>query len=294
MRTSRTCASEDFAPNMLPTTRRQLFNDVLKIHWKRLLVLGCIMLLFTLPLSISQWVQDAYNMYVQTVAQQLESAEAEEMYYSLAIMDAMRQMVNVLLWGVVGLGIAGSARIIRQFAWGEYTYLLRDFIQGIRENGKHMVLLFAFTGFIYGMCYGVIVMSQYQSELLTVLSFIQVSLSVVAVLPTCALCLTMIPVYKNTFKQYMRLSFVIYLKTNLKTLFAIFCVVILYAPLLLPVPFVHIIGGVVHTLLTPYIFLGWTLYTYSVYDEHINPRYYPELVGRGLFYEDASCAEKIE
>ena len=252
------------------------------------------MMLFTLPLSISQWMQDAYNMYVQAVAAQSEPTEAEAMYYTIATMDGIRQMVNVLLWGIMGVGMAGTSRIIRQLAWGEHIYLLRDFIRGIRDNGKHMVLLFALVGFTYGMCRGVIGMLPYGPESLTLVSFIQVALSVVVALPMCALCLTMIPVYKNTLKQYMRLSFAVYLKTNLKTLFATFCAVILYVPLLLPLPFVHIIGGVVYTLLIPYVFLGWTLYTYEVFDKHINPHYYPELVGRGLFCEDSPCTEKSE
>lgn len=57
-------AKSDFVPDMLPHTRKQVFFDVCKLHFGKLLLCGFIMFCFSLPLHLSAVFSELYGLSV--------------------------------------------------------------------------------------------------------------------------------------------------------------------------------------------------------------------------------------
>lgn len=81
----------------------------------------------------------------------------------------------------------------------------------------------------------------------------------------------------------MQMAFSIYTQAPLKTLLAFGCCALVYVPSRIPNFYCHLFGGVICTLLTPFVLLAWTLFCYNQFDKYINKELCPELVNRGIF-----------
>lgn len=282
MKKSRYQAKNEYTQNMLPQNRKEVFFDVVKLHWRRLFLLGCLVFVFSLPLYILQWMQDAQSLQVGELSKTISGEELQATYYQMAIANVIRCFASIPFWMLLGVGFAGICRILRQYAWEENVHIYTDFIKGIRANGKHTALLGLLVGFVYAVCISTYQMLPYGQSYLSWVSLIQIGISLVLVLPVCGFCLTMIPVYANTMKQHILFSFAVYLKTPVKTLLTALCCMLIFLPMWIPVVMVHILGSFLISFLAPVVLLAWTLYSYQVFDAHINSRYYPELVGKGI------------
>lgn len=53
-------ATQDYEVSMLPQTRKAVFFDVFKLQWRKLLILGGILVLFSLPMIILNLLRDGY------------------------------------------------------------------------------------------------------------------------------------------------------------------------------------------------------------------------------------------
>lgn len=271
-----------YAPDMLPQNRKEVFWDVVKIHWRKLFGMGIIMFLFSLPLYLILWIGDSQLLHLQEIASGLTQAQLQEQYYTLAIAKCIHCAASVPFWGLLGVGISGLLRVIRQFAWEENVHLFTDFFRGIRENWKHTVLVFLIIGTVSGVCTATYNMIPYGSEFLGLIVLLQIGVTLAVVLPVCGIYLAMIPVYSNSVKQYVAISLAIYLKSLFRTLGACLGCALIVVPVLVPLMLFHIAGPLVTSLLIPFVLLIWFLYCSSQFDLHINPQYYPELMNRGV------------
>jgi len=57
-------AKKDFEKAMLPQNRRQVFLDVVSLHWGKLFLLGLLCFPFSLPLHIVTVLQDIYALRI--------------------------------------------------------------------------------------------------------------------------------------------------------------------------------------------------------------------------------------
>ena len=48
-------AKDNYTHDMLPSNRREVFFDVVKLQWRALLLLGILVLLFAMPLQLLPW-----------------------------------------------------------------------------------------------------------------------------------------------------------------------------------------------------------------------------------------------
>ena len=53
-------AQQDYEASMLPQTRKAVFFDVCKLQWRKLLILGGILVPFALPLIVVNLLRDGY------------------------------------------------------------------------------------------------------------------------------------------------------------------------------------------------------------------------------------------
>ena len=100
----------DYQPQMLPQNRKEVFWDVLKLHFWDFMVLGCIVLLFSLPLHL---VAIGEDVLVGRIYAGLASAGPyqEGGYLTLLAISVLRAAVSTVLTPFFAVGLSGILRI---------------------------------------------------------------------------------------------------------------------------------------------------------------------------------------
>lgn len=279
-------ATSDYTADMLPATRKALFFDVVKLQWRNLALCGGLLLLFAVPLLLSQGLED---MFIATLYQSLDQADAAQLVQAgeqLAYFSILRSLVNIMLIVLLCLPLAGVCRILRQHAWGENVHTLTDLLLGIRDNFRQTAALGALAGLIFTLCLALYYwVSAWKASVLSVVALLPIALSLLFVLPILAISLVMIPVYANPLRTTLKNAFAIYTGSLGRVLLALSLCLAIWIPALLPNFYCHMLGLAVGMLLSPFCLLAWTLQCYDLFDRHINPLVCPELIGRGIVWE---------
>ena len=234
-------AKINYEKDMLPKNRRELFFDVLKLQWSKLLLLGVLMYLCYLP-----------------------------MYYSHLLMI------------IPAIALAGLLRIIRQYAWEENVFFIHDFGQGIKQNAKQSVLLVICFYILYTLTLLFFNMSATISSIAKYLFLFPMAMFLIF-LPVFGYMLAVIPIYNNSFFKNMKICVFVYVKTPLKSLFAMTCVLLPFLPSMSTNVYWNLGGTTIAALLSPCLLLGLKLFCYNQLDKFINQTHFPELVGKGVY-----------
>lgn len=274
----------DFTKNMLPQSRKAIFRDVMQLHWQKLLLLGVILLVFYIPILLSDM---RYDSQVSAIYQAvLESSQAEAAGMAVIQLDLIRSTVRIFWLMLLAVGAAGIIRVIRQYAWEENVHIPTDFAKGIRDNAKQTISIAALSGILSVLCLTVFYTADsYRSTLVSVISLLPIAISLLLVLPMVAISLVMVPIYTTRLGTTLKNAFFVYTRNPLKHLgFLLLCLAI-WVPSLLPNAYCHLFGSIAAVLLTPMAFLAWTLFCYERLDQHFNPLVAPELIGKGIFQD---------
>lgn len=275
-------ASKDFQKSMLPQNRRQVLADVVKLHWGKLLLLGLLVFAFSLPLHITALLQDLYAMQlpVENIADELPQVVLQWISSSNAT-----ALIEIPCFVFLAIGLAGLMRVIRQLAWEDNMYFRYDFLIGIKQNMAQMVLLALLVGAVRFICNYILNLSM----LITaggVYSYLGIIPSVVLSIlcvPPAAYATVCIAVYGNSFRQNIRIGFMLFARHPWKTLLAVVCGLVVFIPQCIPTFYTIVFGRIISSILVPFIMLGWVLFSFNGLDEKINPKFHPELVGKGTF-----------
>ena len=270
---------------MLPKNRKEVFFDVIKLHWGKFIMFGFLMLLFAFPIHAYAIAEDFYEMQLYAT---LPSTPTEEQVASIvsAIMtfNFIRNAVNVLLLLLFSVGLSGMARIIRQYCCGEKVDFGQDFILGIKQNGKQFALIALIAGIVAFVCNYI---SNISSTIVTnrVFEWIGIIPSIlcaVFLIPITGYAIVASTCYENKLRHNFKIGRVCYFKYLWKTLLACVCCLVVFVVQMLPFFLSHLIGRLVATLLIPEIMLGWYLFAFGRLDEVVNKKIHPELVGKGI------------
>ena len=271
-------ALNDYTPSMLPQNRREIFFDVLKLHWKRLIFLGLILLLFYLPILIVGIAKDTYISLLYT-----NREESAELLYQVMVIEILHSIVNIPLFLIFSLGIAGISRPLRQYGWEENVHTPTDFGKGIRDNGKHTALIALFSGILYALCLILYYYSgTYRSPVMSLISLLPVGISLLVVAPIFAIALIMIPIYQGSLFATLKNAFFVFSRCVWRILGVLILCAAIWIPSLIPNFFCRVFGSVGAVLLTPFAILAFALFCYNQFDLHLNPLVSPELIGKGL------------
>lgn len=271
----------DYTPDMLPKNRREVFLDVLKLHFWDMVKLGLLLLLFALPLHLAAIGED---MIIGSIYAQVQKATTEQQqggYLTILAVRVARAAVSTVLTPVLTVGLAGAMRVVRQYGWGENVFLATDFIKGVRQNWKQLAGLQFVLGLIYTLTLLAQQLAYISTGLVLWLLHIPLAVFILVILPVAGYAAAGIPVYSAKLGNQLGAAVRMYIKELFPTILATFCAMLIYLPLLIPNLYVHIFGRVIVTLLTPFVLLGWCLFSYDKQDKHINPGQYPELIGKG-------------
>ncbi len=282
-------SNSDYTEAMLPHNRKEVFFDVVKLNWFRLLGLGALVLIFSLPMHIFTLIEDSHNA---TLLQELESMTAEqqaEAYSEMLSMSSTKAILNIFSFVLISVCIAGLVRIIRQYAWGENVVHFSDFMKGIKQNGKQMAILGFLIGFFNAFAvYAYSISAVSEDALNSVLFMIPVGFSIFLGIPVAAYTVVCIPIYSNSFFQNLMTALATLAKSPIKSFAALVCCLVPFIPQMIPDVYFHLFGGIIGALLSPFVMLGWFLFASNRLDEHINKERFPSIVGKGTFpLEDA-------
>ncbi len=280
-------ASKDYTVDMLPHNRREVFFDILKLHWGKFLAYGLLVLVFSLPLHILLVIENLTAAGLAESANGLAQEQLEQLYLQIMSLSNTVAFAKIPCLLLLSVCIAGLVRIIRQYSWGENVFFSADFSQGIRQNGGQMALLaFAVGAVNWISVYAYNTSTVLDSDIASSVLLIPVGLAIFAGIPTAAYAVVQISVYSNRFGRNLLIGLVVAAKSYGKTLLAIVCCLLPFGLQLLPNLLAQIVGCVLGSMTAPYIFLAWFLFASNQLDRCINADQFPELVGRGTVQRD--------
>lgn len=288
MKRKREWAAVDYTQNMLPQTRKEVFFDVIKLHWFELLKIGGLLLIAFLPILTISVVNDAYEVQRMSQITGISSQEAlREAVFEVYSFRNTSAWINIVCYLIFAVAFAGALRLIRQYAMEEVVFFWSDFLKGIRQNGRQILILALFMGIQNAIGLYLSSNGQFaQDKLLGSLGLIFNALSVFIFLPAWAYLTVLVAVYDNTFMQNLLLAFSLYANTLWKTIVILPSLGVLFLIGLLPNFICHVLGQVFGALLLPIALLIWMLFVFNQLDHYINPRFFPELTGKGLYREE--------
>lgn len=284
----RKAKARDYQPSMLPGSRKEIFFDVLKLHFGKFLLMGLGVLILALPLHLTAIAED---LVVNGIYATLETADQQQQLgamYTVAAIRAVRSLLDVVLLMLFACFFSGLLRVVRQYAWLENVFFVTDFSKGWKQNCSQTVLLAliaGITGALTSLSYN---FSQLAAGVTAFLLVIPTGVFFLFLLPVFGYTAAAIPVYSNKLGKNLKAGFLLYIKKPWQAILATGCAMLPFVPLVIPHLYAHLAGRLLGSLLTPIILLGWSLYAYDRFDRYINRDQFPELVGKGIYTQEAN------
>ena len=268
--------SDSEAKRSLPTTRKEVFFDLLRNRKMTLFALSCFTFMFFIPLAVDLF----FFNYLESAA---IAADKKEYLFSL-VFYSMCIMLPCMVVGFIGF--AGAFYTAKRLVWQEDINLAVDFFHGIKENWKHAII----NGLLFSVIlFGVVIGDSY------LLIFAPTSPI------TCGIGIGALILVFLTFGMVIALNFTqdVYYENGILTTFKnSFCFLGLLNWRIL-VLFLLTTGGLfvlsifnlitlgiglfLFAILNSVVIIIYTLLSHSVFDKYINQEHYPEMIGKGLY-----------
>ena len=274
MKKKNTVSKIDFTENQLPSTRYEVFADCMKINKILLVRLGFRLLLFCLPLIISCLLMD---VSVSVLQEQYFNGEVEiEAIYSTV---NSFNLINVFLWGLIGLGCAGCFKVIRRLIWQEPIFINNDFFDGIKQNWRAFVLIFMCAGFAIFVS----VSSYMGGSEDWIVQNLSTFTSIIFLLPILVIMMGLYNVYNITLKEAIYNSFIIYVKNLFQNLLMTLIIALVFGLVMITGTFRYLLFFILPLFIVPIMMVGVHLYLCYLFDIHINQKSYPDYVDKGVY-----------
>lgn len=270
-------ASHAYTANMLPKNRKEVFVDILRLHWGKLLGMGLLITLFSLPIHLAALFCDWYIASINT-----DNITSDHLQQSIIELQNLRLLINIPFLMILAIPLSGIMRVLRQYAWGENVFFSYDFVKGVRQNiGQTLAVAFV-GGFTFLLAIACFRMVADTSDFLSYMALIPLGIFLMLIFPLCCYMIAAIPIYSNNLLSNLKAALLVYSKNSFKTLLTLACLCAVFILPLVPNVYFHIFGRVISSLLTPILLLAWDLFSYEQFDRCINRTEQPELVGKGI------------
>ena len=272
---------DDFSINDLPLTRRKQFFDIFKNDWKTLLLLGLILLLFSIPyLAI-----DGIHWFIKfNLPTQLYGDEVtEEMVnQAMKLTEILYEVCLVITSLFVSIALAGSARVLKRLVHAEGVLFKEDFFQGIKMNSLQFLLLM----FIYSSL-------RFASRAVYIyISDIPIYSDIVLGVSTGILFLLFVPILLFMFSEcsIYKMKFITNFKNSYQLAIHSYLWIVIFSIIIFGVYFMRYIEHPILRigldsliiLLSPIYLLSLSLFTMSKFDIFINKDNYKDIYRKGL------------
>ncbi|MCQ2742462.1 MAG: hypothetical protein MJ239_04095 [Bacilli bacterium] len=273
-------AKTSFVESSLPQTRRQLFADIIKNHWRTLLLLGLFLFVGLLPFMGCLLFRDLASLSYSMAYSRgdIDANTRESLVRTVHFYASIGEAASLFVFSIP---LSGSLRIMRQLAWLDPIFFKEDFGSGIKDNYWGCAIASFFSGLIM---VGIKAMMFTAFNNVFVIAII-IGFFIVLVLPPLFLSIAQGTVYKGTFRQFNRNSIALYLKhAPLALLFTS----MLVCPFLLEmiqsaIVIRFITMAIVVYFVPPLSILAFLLFSYFLFDEYINKEQFKDIYKRGLY-----------
>ena len=260
----------------LPTTRKEVFFDLLKYRKMSLFALSCYTFMFFIPLAIVLF----YFNYLESMA---IIAEKYEYLFSL-IFYSMLIMLPCMVIGFIGF--AGAFYTAKRMVWQEGISLASDFFKGIKENWKHALI----NGVLFGLVlFGLVVGGSYlliYAPVTPVVRGIGLGALILVFMlfgMVIALNFTQDVYYENGYGVTLKNSFSFLGLLNWKILLVfLFSTGVVFTLGLFNLVTLAI-GLILFAFTNSVVIILYTLISHSAFDKYINKEHYPDMVNKGLY-----------
>ncbi len=290
--------SEGYARASLPSNRWELFWDIVKGRFGKLVLINVLVAITFIPffvlLFFNSTIVSGYGMlypFAQSFGVGYQ-APASMIGVAESIEVSVTSMVFLfipLAFMIASIGISGGAYVIKNMVWTEGIFVANDYWQGIKKNIKYMLLIAIFYSIIF-----------YASEMILRLSdmviatgsgpkWLFVVIKVITygeIIFTTIMCfhmITMTETYELKFWQLLKNSFLFTIGLFPHNIFFL-AISALPFLLLLSSGFLFVIGiFVVGLLAFSFVLLVWTDFSQWAYDKFINDKIPGAKKNRGIY-----------
>jgi hypothetical protein len=303
--------SEDYARSTLPTNRWQLFFDIFKGNFGKLVKINLLTLIFFIPLVAVL----VFSMMYQEVLGYTYpfGANLGVGYPVVPNMQGLSEYLTVqtdlLMYALIFLasliasvGLAGGMYVVRNMVWTEGIFVANDFWRGVKLNFKNalqtavffVVVLFltVLMNDTIALSRATATLSQFEDVMLTIST---VTSYIVMGFAAC-MSLWMIALGVN-----YKMTFVTLFKNSALMTIGMFPQTIFFG-LIAALPFILIaiggegffmVAGIMICLLfgLSYALLVWLDFAQWAFDKYINPKITGAKVGRGIYDRNAVTAD---
>lgn len=273
---------DDFSLAKLPDNRFKQFFDIFKIEWKTLLLLGCILLLFSLVFIVLEVLHTfvASNLPSQLRA---DGGTEEQIINAQRLVEIIYNAILIPVFMIISVGLSGIARVLQRMVYGEGILLKDDFLHGIKINFKQYLIL----SLIYGVIRWIVVFNFYYIGTVMALGEIVQGTSM------GVFYLLIVPILLFMFAQSIIYDIKIWtnFKNSSKIAIASFFPMLIFGGILLGLFFLNFIWDpfikmgieiAIILLIAPIYLLSLLLYSVSRFDLFINRDNYPQAYRKGL------------
>lgn len=301
--------SEEYARSTLPTNRWQLFWDIFKGNFGKIVKVNLLTLLFFVPMiavivlyllmgqSESMLYPFGANMGVGYPSAPFQAGISEARTLSNGTFLYFGLILTSL---VAAVGLSGGMYVVRNMVWTEGIFVTSDFWRGIKLNYKNAVQISLFFTVILFLCTSVINSAEMYIALgnltdgATVWMRISQVVSYVFIALAALFSMWMISMsvnYQMKFLACLRNAFFLTVGTFPQTIFFLALAAIPFLLFLINGSF-FIVLGVFAVLLfgLTYALLVWLNFSQWVFDKYINPKIAGAKTGRGLYNKDGTSA----
>ena len=299
--------SEEYARSTLPTNRWQLFFDIFKGNFWKIVKVNFLTLVFFIPLLlvvVLSFLMSENNGILYPFGANLGVGypaypSIQGMSESLTLRAGMTTYLLVTITSIIAaVGLSGGMYVVRNMVWTEGVFVGNDFWRGVKLNYKNALQTAVFFCLVYSFCQTLInlsslsiasgVVEDKQIVWLRIsqgASYLFMTLSAMMSLWMIALGVN----YKMNFTAMFKNSFLMTIGTLPQT---IFFGVLAFIPFILLA-----VGGSMLIALAviccvlfgfAYALLVWLDFAQWVFDKYINPKLEGAKVGRGIYNRDGS------
>ena len=299
--------SEEYARSTLPTNRWQLFWDIFKGNFWKIVKVNLLILLFFIPLLAVVLIAMLFSenngiLYpfganlgvgypaapgLQGMSEGLVLSASFTTYFLVALTST-----------IAAVGLAGGMYVIRNMVWTEGIFVANDFWRGVKLNYKNALQTAMFFCVVYALCQTLINISEFTIAQGMVeggqVTWLRVSQGASYLFMSVALMMSLWMIalgvnYKMGFAVMVKNSFLMTIGTLPQT---VFFGALAFIPLI-----VLLIGGSMFTAFGviivilfgfAYALLVWLDFAQWVFDKYINPKLDGAKVGRGIYNRDGS------
>ena len=290
--------SEGYARAQLPSNRWELFWDILKGRFWKLVVINLLMLVFFIPLAAL-----LFFRYIALVNYGIMypfnqcfgigyGAASSLVGYAENIVFNINLLIYLLLpiaACIAAVGVSGGAYVIRNMVWTEGIFVANDFWRGIKQNVGQMLSIALVYSLVFYLSVLSIAMSEYSLAVdggrrwMFILSEV-LSYSILALYSIMTFHMfTMSVTYDIKFGQLIKNSFLLTIGMFPQNIFFIALGSIPFICLLFG-QFLQTLGIVLILLLgLSVLFLVWTDFCQWAYDRFINDKIPGAQKNRGIY-----------